>query len=364
MKGVDLMTQLINTGAKQKVSGKQSGSSSSDQSDFEKMLEQAGQQQGFTTDNTSEGGTSTSGPAETGAVSGEEEPGMEQMSIAAALVTVQPMIPVDTITPVEVADIAPAAAEAVMPETNLLAQQAAAAPVVTAEAGQEQLIDGPVAEEAVALEVVSEQPVEAVTADAQSETEQQADVAPEKQQGAAVRVDDNDQPVVEDASVAAEAPVFERMETVPVKVAEAAELVEPQADDAAQKLVQHIEQAMAQGESTVELSLTPASLGQLTIEITRSGDGNLSIVLTTVTEKAAQLIDRHAASLQNMLANSTQNVHVEVETRTHEPQAQQFLNPDGQNNPHHQQQRQQKKDDDRNDGDFLQQLRLGLVGLD
>ena len=97
---VDMMTKLINTGVKQqKVSNKQSDSSS-DRSDFEKMLEQAGQQQGFTAGDTSESSSSSSDSVTVNGVTGETEPGVEQLSIAAALITVQPMVPVDTITPV------------------------------------------------------------------------------------------------------------------------------------------------------------------------------------------------------------------------------------------------------------------------
>ena len=137
---VDMMTKLINTGVKQqKVSNKQSDSSS-DRSDFEKMLEQAGQQQGFTAGDTSESSSSSSDSVTVNGVTGETEPGVEQLSIAAALITVQPMVPVDTITPVEVADIAPAGVEAVvMPEeAGAVVQQVAAAPVLIQEEGQQQ----------------------------------------------------------------------------------------------------------------------------------------------------------------------------------------------------------------------------------
>ncbi len=370
MKRVDMMTQLINTGAKQKVTDRQDGSHSSESTDFEKMLEQAGQQQGFTAGETSEGvSSSTSAPV---AVSGEKEPGVEQMAIAAALVTVQPMVPVEPIQQVEVADIVPAG-------TAVVTDVAQAAPVLVQEATAEPMTAEPmtpvhqdnqqamteaVPEEILTREPAMDQPVQRAAEDAQPQAEQQKDAPVETREHTEVRADTSEQPVVEDASAAAEAPVFERMETVPVKVAETSgEPVAPEADDAAAQISRQIEQAMAQGQSKVQITLTPANLGQLTVEIMRSGDGDLSIVLTTVTGKAAQLLDRHVDGLQHMLT-STQNVHVEIETRTQEPQAQQFLNPDGQNNHHHQQQHQQKKEEQPSDGDFLQQLRLGLVGLD
>lgn len=365
-----MMTQLINTGAKQKVAGKQ-GKSSSDQKDFEKMLEQAGQQQGFTAgENSADNGTvSAEAPTENAAATAVEEPGTEELSIAAALVTAQPMIPVETFTPVTVEEVMPAATEAIAPQADVFAEQQTATPLdIGTQQQQQQEGDNAFGQAAADLaqpeqnvETETEATVETVAED--TEAPKETVEVSEHQQVHTEETDDTE-PEVEDASAAAEAPVFDRMETIPVKVAETGEPVEAEADDAAEQIMRHIEQAITQGESRVEISLTPENLGQLTVEITRSGDGTLSIVLTTVNEKAANLIDRHAASLQQMLMDGTQNVHVEVETRTPETQAQQFLNPDGQNNHHHQQQRRQHKEENRSDGDFLQQLRLGLVGMD
>lgn len=358
MKGVDMTTQLINTGASsssQKVSNKQGGSKS-DQSDFEKMLENAGQQQDVAaSDGSAAGGTtSESGSADTNTAAGVEEPGTEQMVLAAALITQQPIIPVDTITPVTVEEIAPAGAQAAALPEAVAAVQQAPEQVLTV---TEQQVDVEAApEEAVQL-AEPEQAVEAVAEEAAPEDNVKAE-----HQETTVK---DSEPEVTDASAATEAPVFEGTETVPVKVAETGEPVEAEAEDAAEQIAKRIGQAIVQGESKVEISLTPESLGQLTVEITRSGDGTLSIVLTTVNEKAANLIDRHAASLQQLLTDGAQNVHVEIETRTHETAAQQFLNPDGQNEHQQNQQQRQKKDDgDSHDEDFLQQLRLGLVGMD
>lgn len=367
MKNLDMMTQIINTGAKPKVSSRQGGSSGQS-SDFEKMLEQAGQQQGFTAGETTDNGTSSAAADASGRVEASaaaaavEEPGTEELSIAAALVTMQPMIPVDVIQPVTVEEVTPAAAEAILPEADMLAGQQTAASFDIETRQQQQSESEPsfgqrAADELAAPEQASEAPAE-----------EAAETAPEEHVAAAhqetAEKAEDGEPEVEDASAAAEAPVFSHMQTVPVKVAETGEPVEAEADNAAEQIARHIEQALSQGESHVEITLTPENLGQLTVEITRAGDGTLSIMLTTVTEKAANLIDRHAANLQQILADGSQNVHVEIETRTQETQAQQFLNPDGQNNHQHHQQQRQKKEEDHNDGDFLQQLRLGLVGMD
>ena len=377
MKKVDMMTQLINTGANAKVSGnKAKGTSSSDSSEFEKLLGKQQQDTSSVSDTgepASNSGTPSSEPANPAASGKAEEPGVEEMSIAAALVTVQPVVQIEPIEQVEVSEIAPAGMEAVTMNVNENAnvQQVAMEPVAAGQMDDQQAETQNVPEELVTVsEETVQQATETVTMETRTDAGQEVEIGSRQHDDAPVEAveDKSDEPVVEDASAAVEndTPVFDKAEAVPVKVADSGEPVAPEAEDAAAQLGRQIEQAMMNGQSTVEVTLTPASLGQLTVAIARSGDGDLSIILTTVTGKAAQLLDRHVGSLQNMLADS-QNVHVEIETRTQETQPQQFLNPDGQNNHHHnqqQQQNQQDKDERRDDGDFLQQLRLGLVGLD
>lgn len=373
MKKVDMMTQLINTGAKSNVSSsKTKGTSSSDSSEFEKLLGK--QQDNSSVSDTSESASDSGKPSEPAnpvANGKPEEPGVEEMSIAAALVTTQPVVQIEPIEQVEVSEIAPAGMETVTMNVNENAnvQQVIAAPVAAGQMDDQQAVTENVPEELVtASEETVQQATETVTMETRTDAGQEVEIGSRQRDDAPVETvkDKSDEPVVEDASAAVEndTPVFDKAEVVPVKVAESGEPVAPEAEDAAAQLGRQIEQAIANGESMVEVTLTPASLGQLTVAIARSGDGDLSIILTTVTGKAAQLLDRHVGSLQNMLADS-QNVHVEIETRTHETQPQQFLNPDGQNNHHHnqQQQNQQEKEEKRDDGDFLQQLRLGLVGL-
>lgn len=374
MKKVDMMTQLINTGAKANVSSsKTKGTSSSDSSEFEKLLGK--QQDTSSVSDTSKPASDSGAPSEPAnpAVNGKaEEPGVEEMSIAAALVTVQPVVQIEPIEQVEVSEIAPAGMEvaAANVNENTAVQQAVAEPLAAGQMDDQQAETQNVPEELVtASETTAQQATETVTMETRTDAGQEVEIGSRQRDDAPVETveDKSDEPVVEDASAAVEndTPVFEKAEVVPVKVADSGEPVAPEAEDAAAQLGRQIEQAMMNGQSTVEVTLTPASLGQLTVAIARSGDGDLSIILTTVTGKAAQLLDRHVGSLQNMLADS-QNVHVEIETRTQETQPQQFLNPDGQNNHHHnqQQQNQQDKEEKRDDGDFLQQLRLGLVGLD
>lgn len=98
-------------------------------------------------------------------------------------------------------------------------------------------------------------------------------------------------------------------------------------------------------------------------------DGTLNVVLSVVTEKAANLLQQHSNSLQNLLQAGNQGqVRVEVENRTPEDAAQQFLNPDQEQGKEQQQQneRRQRPENDNPAAaqvDFMQQLRLGLVDL-
>ncbi len=160
-------------------------------------------------------------------------------------------------------------------------------------------------------------------------------------------------------------PVFQEVRAVPVKVAETkSEPIEVQEPEAAPKLAVRIDQALAQGETRVEVQLSPAHLGKLTVEITRAQDGSLSVVLNTATERAAAVLRQHSGALQNAMMNSAQApVTVEVQQPKQPEDSSQFLNPDGQNQQNQQQRQQESKRQKGESEDFIQQLRLGLVGL-
>lgn len=160
-------------------------------------------------------------------------------------------------------------------------------------------------------------------------------------------------------------PLFEDVKATPVKVAEPMrETVELEAPDAKIQLSEHLTAAIDLSQNKVELTLTPESLGKLTVEISRDGNGALSIVLSAANPKAAALLERHAGGLQELLAANTKtDVRVEVQESQESPR--QFLNPDG--NPNERQQGQQHREEKahkESDGaDFLQRLRLGLTDL-
>lgn len=167
------------------------------------------------------------------------------------------------------------------------------------------------------------------------------------------------------AAALGETPLFERVETIPVKVAQAPrEPLELEMPDAAEQLADRVKGALEQGTSKIQLQLSPEHLGTLTVEITRAGDGSLSVLLSAAAPKAAAVLEQHSAGLQTLLMNSTQ-APVRVEVHGGQESQQQFLNPDGNggHNSHNQEQHQESRHP-RNDQDFIQRLRLGLIELD
>ncbi len=160
-------------------------------------------------------------------------------------------------------------------------------------------------------------------------------------------------------------PLFEDVKATPVKVAEPMrETVELEAPDAKIQLSEHLTAAIDLSQNKVELTLTPESLGKLTVEISRTENGALSIVLSAANPKAAALLERHAGGLQELLAANTRTeVRVEVQESQESPR--QFLNPDGNPNERRQgqQHREEKARKESDSADFLQRLRLGLTDL-
>lgn len=160
--------------------------------------------------------------------------------------------------------------------------------------------------------------------------------------------------------------LFQDVEAMPVKVAEPQKeaAIPLEAEEGVEKLAKAVDDALPLGDTKVELTLTPANLGKITVELTHSQDGAIHVVLSASTHSAEKLLEQHSGNLQSLLAASgRENVKVEVQNNQQAQQQPQFLNPDGQNRQQqeqeqqHQQQRQYQKHETE---DFIQQLRLGL----
>ena len=198
-------------------------------------------------------------------------------------------------------------------------------------------------------------------AEVASKTEIKAEIKPEgKHADAPVKTMDTDTEASTVVEGEVENSVFRQVETAPVKVSETAAPTETAAPVETQ-VSEKVQQAVANGETRVEVQLTPEHLGKITIEVTQKGDGSLHIALHAENHQTRSLLERDISSLQTVLTRGTQQeVQVEV-PRQQENQQNQFE--DGRNQ-HSRQQQQEQKHQRQSSEDFLNQLRLGLVSFD
>lgn len=157
--------------------------------------------------------------------------------------------------------------------------------------------------------------------------------------------------------------LFRDVEAAPIKVGETGEAREAQkATDVETQVDAGLAQALARGESRVEIRLDPENLGTVKVEIIRTAEGTLRVALSAENNETRSLLEKHAANLQNALGARTQD-EVQVEVQKQADSQHQDQNPyEGHNGHPHQQQEQRRQDrSDRDGGDFLQRLRLGLV---
>lgn len=158
----------------------------------------------------------------------------------------------------------------------------------------------------------------------------------------------------------AEQPLFREVESTPVKVGDAAPL-DTTAEDFDAQAAKTIAQALEKGSQKVELKLSPANLGNVTVELTRTAEGVIHVVLTAEREQAMKLLTDHAGQLGNLLQNNTgADVRVEAPQNQQGRQAWQ----EGQGQHHQGQGQQQQSHSQQEQEDFLQQLRLGLIQME
>ena len=164
--------------------------------------------------------------------------------------------------------------------------------------------------------------------------------------------------------------IFRDVEAVPVKVGEAYEEEQAEAPDVAQQIDVQLAQALERGESMVRIRLNPENLGEVTVELSRSGDGILRVALSAHSGETRSLLERHAGDLQGLLNSRTQQaVEVEVQRgqESQQDQNQQRQQSYDGRNGHAQDGREQERRQRRShtsSQDFMQQLRLGLIPMD
>ena len=287
----------------------------------------------------------------------------DQMALAAMLMMQNPVVPVEQVLTPEVQaevaadELAPIAAEVILTpeaETQGFAPEAEAeVPETLVEGGESQTVDQTLVEE---LPQTIEAP------EAAQDTEGRTVEVKVETGNAEVRETEGDgtEETPEFQGMETETYVFEDVKAVPVKVGEA-----PKAPETEKPLDEQIgprlTEALRNGETRVELQLTPENLGKVTVEMTWSKDGGLVVQLHAENRETRNLLTKNTAGLEQLLGRETQQeVRVEV-PRQEESQREDLYEQQQEQHRRHQQEQRRKQESGE---DFLQQLRLGLIPLD
>ena len=157
-------------------------------------------------------------------------------------------------------------------------------------------------------------------------------------------------------------PLFDRTEHMPVKVGEA-DTLDATEPDFAPRLAKAITEAEQEGARHVELKLAPEHLGRLSVELTQGKDGVLHIVFHAEYEQAMKLLQEHSATLVSMLHGSHSG-EIQVEVPRPQQGEQPWQQPEQQPGQQHGRNPQEQGRQRQSTEDFLQQLRLGLLGVE
>lgn len=157
-------------------------------------------------------------------------------------------------------------------------------------------------------------------------------------------------------------PLFDRTEHMPVKVGEA-DTLDATEPDFAPRLAKAITEAEQEGARHVELKLAPEHLGKLSVELTQGKDGVLHIVFHAENEQAMKLLQEHSATLVSML-HSSHSGEIQVEVPRPQQGEQPWQQPEQQPGQQHGRNPQEQGRQRQSTEDFLQQLRLGLLGVE
>lgn len=160
-------------------------------------------------------------------------------------------------------------------------------------------------------------------------------------------------------------PVFHDVKAAPIKVSDTAQVRETEeTPDVDRQLDNRLTQALLQGETRVELQLTPEHLGAVKVEITRTAEGTVHVSLSAQNGQTRSLLEKHASDLQNTLGARTQD-QVRVEVNKQEESQRRDQNPyEGHNGQGQRQQEHRRQRQTHSGEDFLQQLRLGLIPVE
>lgn len=246
-------------------------------------------------------------------------------------------------------------AQVVAPETP--AEQPAEPVVQTRSQEPVKAAETPAETEAPAAETVSTPQTQQNSAPEDDEESAGQD-SPTLENGKTVRTDDYE--VLAAQSGTAERPLFRESESLPQRVGDAP-VLDTQSGDMDARLTKELTSALDAGSQRLELKLTPERLGTVVVEMNRTPEGALHVVLRTENEQAAKLLTEHSGTLGMMLQSSQQG-EVRIEVQRQDQGETTWQQPDqngGQSGQERQQQEQRRQPADPER--FLQQLRLGLV---
>lgn len=156
--------------------------------------------------------------------------------------------------------------------------------------------------------------------------------------------------------------VFRNLQSAPIKVGETFSTDRTETEDVNSQLAQQIIPAVEQGQTKVEIQLTPETLGSVKVEITQSENGALHVAISAQNSEARSLLSKNADSLQSLLAARSQApVQVEVQRQEESQPKDPYNGQNGHPSQNQQQQQQRQPEHAKSGEDFLHQLRLGLV---
>lgn len=171
--------------------------------------------------------------------------------------------------------------------------------------------------------------------------------------------DAEDAPELQGAEV--ETPVFQEVKAVPVKVGEAPKAAQAE-KPVEEQIAPRLTEALQNGETRVELQLTPENLGKVTVEMTWTKDSGLVVQLHAENRGTQDLLAKNTSGLAELLGREVQQeVRVEV-PRQEESQRQDLY--EQQQQQHQRRQQEERRRQQSSGEDFLQQLRLGLIPMD
>lgn len=173
-------------------------------------------------------------------------------------------------------------------------------------------------------------------------------------------VEQKQDPEQAQTGAAAEQPLFQDREVMPQRVGDAP-VLDTRSDRFETQMACQIKGALAKGEQHIQLRLTPEHLGQVVVDMSRSPEGVLHVVLHTENEQAMKVLTEHSNALGLLLQNGQQG-EVRIEVRSPQSEERPWQQPDQNGGQNQGEQRQQEQRHPRQDSElFLQQLRLGLT---